>query len=164
MERKRPKQSSKGQPFFLPYFHNIKNAHVDALPTFAVHCSISSKSSKSWITVAFKRSFYILTRCFYMTVMKTISALVYIYNTIVNWISIRFCETDHLPLLIISWYFYFPASFRNCINCVHCDDHFFVFIPFPQFIYDLFHISLTLISFTGIYEPTIGLLSTSVAS
>ena len=20
------------------------------------------------------------------------------------------------------------ASFRNCINCVHCDDHFFIFI------------------------------------
>ena len=28
-------------------------------------------------------------------------------------------------------------------NCVHCDDHFFIFISFPQFIYDLFHISLT---------------------
>ena len=37
------------------------------------------------------------------------------------------------------------ASLRNCINCVHCDDHFFIFISFPQFIYDLFHISLTLI-------------------
>ena len=38
------------------------------------------------------------------------------------------------------------------------------FISFPQFIYDLFHISLTLISFTGTYEPTIDLLPTSVAS
>ena len=27
---------------------------------------------------------------------------------------------------------------------VHSDDHFFIFISFPQFIYDLFHISLTL--------------------
>ena len=27
------------------------------------------------------------------------------------------------------------ASFRNCINCVHCDDHFF--ISFPQFIFAL---------------------------
>ena len=27
---------------------------------------------------------------------------------------------------------------------VHCDDHFFIFISFQQFIYDLFHISLTL--------------------
>ena len=35
---------------------------------------------------------------------------------------------------------------------------------FPQFIYDLFHISLTLISLTGTYEPTIDLLPTSVAS
>ena len=39
--------------------------------------------------------------------------------------------------------FFFQASLRNCINCVHCDDHFFIFISFPQFIYDLFHISLT---------------------
>ena len=30
----------------------------------------------------------------------------------------------------------------------HCDDHFVIFISFPHFIYDLFHISLTLISFT----------------
>ena len=41
-----------------------------------------------------------------------------------------------------SWIFC-QASLRNCINCVHCDDHFFIFISFPQFIYDLFHISLT---------------------
>ena len=45
----------------------------------------------------------------------------------------------------------------NDINCVHCDDHFTILISFPQFIYDLFHISLT-------YEPTIDLLPTSVAS
>ena len=41
---------------------------------------------------------------------------------------------------------FFQASLRNCINCVHCDDHFFIFISFPQFICDLFHISLTLCS------------------
>ena len=40
--------------------------------------------------------------------------------------------------------FFFQASLRNCINCLHCDDHFFILISFPQFIYDLFHISLTL--------------------
>ena len=39
---------------------------------------------------------------------------------------------------------FFQASLRNCINYVHCDDHFFFFISFPQFIYDLFHMSLTL--------------------
>ena len=39
--------------------------------------------------------------------------------------------------------FFFQASLRNCIKCVHCDDHFFIFISFPQFIDDLFHISLT---------------------
>ena len=60
--------------------------------------------------------------------------------------------------------FFFQTSLRNCINCVDCDDHYFIFISFPQFIYDLFHISLTLISFTGTYEPTIDLLPTSVAS
>ena len=38
------------------------------------------------------------------------------------------------------------------------------FISFPQFTYDLFHISLTFISLTGTYEPTIDLLPTSVAS
>ena len=36
------------------------------------------------------------------------------------------------------------ASLSNCINCFHCDDHFFTVISFPQFIYDLFHISLTI--------------------
>ena len=35
------------------------------------------------------------------------------------------------------------CSLRNCINCVHCDNHFFIFISFPQFIYDFFHTSLT---------------------
>ena len=24
--------------------------------------------------------------------------------------------------------FFFQASLRNCINCIHCDDHFFIFI------------------------------------
>ena len=38
---------------------------------------------------------------------------------------------------------FFQASLRNYINCVHCDDHFFIFISFSQFLYDLFHISLT---------------------
>ena len=26
-----------------------------------------------------------------------------------------------------SWIFFFQASLRNCINCVHCDEHFFIF-------------------------------------
>ena len=38
---------------------------------------------------------------------------------------------------------FFQASLRNCINCVHCDDHFVIFISFLQFIIDLFHISET---------------------
>ena len=25
---------------------------------------------------------------------------------------------------------FFQASLRNCINCVHCDDHFFIFITY----------------------------------
>ena len=33
------------------------------------------------------------------------------------------------------------------LHCVHCDDHFFIFISFPQFIHDLLHISLTLFWF-----------------
>ena len=65
---------------------------------------------------------------------------------------------------------FFQASLRNCINCVNCDDHFvsFHFRSHIWFIsavtYDSFHISLTLISLTGTYEPTIDLLPTSVAS
>ena len=41
------------------------------------------------------------------------------------------------------FFFFFRLLYAICINCVHCDDHFFMFISFPQFIYDLFHISLT---------------------
>ena len=37
----------------------------------------------------------------------------------------------------------FGKSTSNCVSCVHCDDHLFIFISFPEFIYDLFHISLT---------------------
>ena len=37
--------------------------------------------------------------------------------------------------------FFFQASLHNCINCVHCNDHFFIFISFPQFIYDFYMIS-----------------------
>ena len=43
-----------------------------------------------------------------------------------------------------SWIFFFKASLRNCINCAHCDDHFFTFISFPHFrrwymIYFMYH-------------------------
>ena len=37
----------------------------------------------------------------------------------------------------------------NAIYAIHCDDHFFIFNSFPQFIYDLFHISLTLNTLWG---------------
>ena len=33
---------------------------------------------------------------------------------------------------------FFQASLRNCINYIHCDDHFFISVSFPQFIYNLF--------------------------
>ena len=33
-----------------------------------------------------------------------------------------------------SWIF-FQASLCNCINCVHCDDHFFIFITIVQKLY-----------------------------
>ena len=49
--------------------------------------------------------------------------------------------TGSYPVEVLN--FFFQASLRNCINCVHCDDHFFIFISFSQFLYDLFHISLT---------------------
>ena len=59
---------------------------------------------------------------------------------------------------------FFQASLRNCLNCVSLRGSYLHFISFPQFIYDSFHISLTLISFTVTYEPIIDLLPTSVAS
>ena len=46
---------------------------------------------------------------------------------------------------------FFQASSRNYINCVHCNDRFFIFISFPQLIYDLFHISLTTPNIVGRY-------------
>ena len=50
---------------------------------------------------------------------------------------------------------FFQASLCNCINCVHCDNDFFIFISFPQFIYDLFHISLTILPVV-VYFPRRG--------
>ena len=36
--------------------------------------------------------------------------------------------TGSNPVEVLNFfYFYFQASLRNCINCVHCDDHFFIF-------------------------------------
>ena len=46
-------------------------------------------------------------------------------------------------LLFIKGANFFPASLRNCINCVSLRRSFLHFISFPQFIYDSFHISLT---------------------
>ena len=63
----------------------------------------------------------------------------------VNRASHRYPEvTGSNPVEVLN---FFQASSSNCINCVHCDDHFFIFISFPQFIYDLFHISLTILNF-----------------
>ena len=39
-----------------------------------------------------------------------------------------------------------PLSENDPVNCVHCDDHLFIFISFPQFIYDLFHISFRVVT------------------
>ena len=68
-------------------------------------------------------------------------------NNDLTWISVA---DQTYPLFFFSVFFVFNSTI-------------IFFISFPQFIYDLFHISLTLISFTGTYEPTIDLLPTSVA-
>ena len=35
---------------------------------------------------------------------------------------------------------FFQASLRNCINCVHCDDHFFIFsLSIVQFLFNLLY-------------------------
>ena len=50
---------------------------------------------------------------------------------------------------------FFQASLRNCINCVHCADHFFIFISFPQFIYDLFPLSLTVLWYVMVFSGVV---------
>ena len=84
-----------------PLFSLHKESSCRRITHLAVCCSVSSKSC---ITPAFKRSFFILTRCFYMTVMRTTYALVYIYNTMVYWISMKFCNTEflHAPPITLS--------------------------------------------------------------
>ena len=54
------------------------------------------------------------------------------YVDVPKWTSVKL---DIFPCLALD---------RKSPPCVHCDNHFFIFISFPQFIYDLFHISLTL--------------------
>ena len=56
-------------------------------------------------------------------------------------------QCDALPTKLWSHWrwspdFFFQASLRNCITCVHCNDHFFISISFLPFIYEKFHISL----------------------
>ena len=53
----------------------------------------------------------------------------------------RSIARSRVQTVLKSWFF-FQAPLRNCINCVHCNDHFLIFTSFLQFIYDLFHISL----------------------
>ena len=31
------------------------------------------------------------------------------------------------PVEVLIFFFFFQASLRNCINCVNCDDHFFIY-------------------------------------
>ena len=59
---------------------------------------------------------------------------------------------------------FFSGFFMQLYKLHSLQRSFLHFISFPQFIYDLFHISLTLISLMGTYGPTIDLLATSVAS
>ena len=54
--------------------------------------------------------------------------------------DVWFQMSDDRCLISGVWY---QASLCSGINCVHCDNHFFIFISFPQFIYDLFQILLT---------------------
>ena len=64
---------------------------------------------------------------------------------------------------VLRYTYFIYTHFDPCLVFMNCGNEMRM-ISFPQFIYDLFHISLTLISFTGTYEPTIDLLPTSVAS
>ena len=64
---------------------------------------------------------------------------------------------------VLRYTYFIYTHFDPCLVFMNCGNE-MKMISFPQFIYDLFHISLTLISFTGTYESTIDLLPTSVAS
>ena len=39
-----------------------------------------------------------------------------------------FLSLTHSYYIVLKSWIFFQASLRNCINCVHCDDHFFIFI------------------------------------
>ena len=70
-----------------------------------------------------------------------ISSFLFLIGFILNYLFV--CNREVTGSNPVEVLIFFQASLRNCINCVHCDDHFFIFISFLQFIYDLFHISLT---------------------
>ena len=65
------------------------------------------------------------------------------FHSSVGRASHRYREVTGSNPVEVLIFFFFQASLLNCINCVHCDDH-FISMSFPQFIYDLFHISLTI--------------------
>ena len=58
---------------------------------------------------------------------------------------------------VLRYTYFIYTHFDPCLVFMNCGNE-MKMISFPQFIYDLFHISLTLISFMGTYEPTIDLL------
>ena len=79
--------------------------------------------------------------CQTSVVRRLISGVWYQVSVIGCLISDVWWQMSDIRRLISGvWY---QASLRSGINCVHCDNHFFIFISFPQFIYDLFQILLT---------------------
>ena len=48
--------------------------------------------------------------------------------------------TGSNPIEVLNFFFSGFFTQLHKINCIHCDDHFFIFISFPQFINDLFYI------------------------
>ena len=50
-------------------------------------------------------------------------------------------EINHIWTVEMKWKWRNDhRSERNCKNCIHCDDHFFIFISFPQFIWFISYI------------------------
>ena len=84
------------------------------------------------------------TSSIYMNPQLTCSQLQWLHSS-VGRASHWYREvTGSNPVEVLN--FFFKASLRNCINCLHCDDHFFIFISFLQFINTSSFLSLFVIT------------------
>ena len=98
-----------------------------------------------------------LQRCIYPLSRRMVSQIRHLYHNNARDPSLFFLYLEGEMYVVVQFYpwfkfsfllfikgaNFFPASLRNCINCVSLRRSFLHFISFSQFIYDSFHISLT---------------------